>query len=431
MFKSISFLVLIWYVNTSFQICTYRSLRLSTAAQQKNTFTTTLSNLEFYTTHTLSLVGENEYHIALEQPYTAIRISALDSQSNTITISTTSETNVIGSTAEDKNIDIPASFILFSKSTSRLDLLAQKTTVVKIELFYAPPVSLPHFKNKTKNDCQKPETISQKLWRDGLPNPKPNRTTSTVNHCVIHHSAGSNTDSNYVNTLRNIYLLHTQSNGWDDIGYNYIIAPNGLIFAGRDALGAGDEDNIVGAHFCAKNSGTMGICLLGNYNTITPSESLINSLSHLLTWKLVKENISAHDSFIHPNGIGTALPVITMHRSGCATICPGDSMALMLTALRDDVAQRMAACQHNVAVASKPTYKQLVYPNPSKGKFYVMIEKQAEITHYTITNTMGKELQKSRWNPDGLVQTERISGNYTLALYNKKGQVSSTKIAIE
>src|SRR5690606_5894496 len=114
------------------------------------------------------------------------------------------------------------------------------------------------------NHCSEPQMIDPSHWRAGLPQPKGSPVFTSVNHIIIHHSAGSNLVTDFTNEVRNIYLYHTNVNGWDDIGYNFLIAPNGTIYQGRDGRGIVEKDYVMGAHMCGRNSGTMGICLLGD-----------------------------------------------------------------------------------------------------------------------------------------------------------------------
>lgn len=244
---------------------------------------------------------------------------------------------------------------------------------VKITLIFAPKIEVRDF-NKLKkfsNPCGKPPMISYTDWRKGLPAPTPPREKTTVEHLVIHHSAGSNTDTDYINTVRNIYLLHTQSNGWDDIGYNFLIAPDGTIFNGRDPLGAGEDDNILGAHFCSKNQNTMGICLLGNFMTKKPDNRAIFSLKYLLAWKLKKEKINAFGKTKHPQPDGNLLDNICGHRNGCSTSCPGDSLYDILSDVRIEAARIADSCGlilDNIEPIENGVFS--VYPNPSKNKIF-------------------------------------------------------------
>ena len=429
--KSLKLLILLvcWYSNTSFQV----SNTLSVEIQPKEFVEEESFTPLFYKKVELFLAENKTYKLDLGQSFTAVKINQLDSVLSTIAAETGFEKLTFGKPQLDENIDIPASFVVFKKQTNLLVLHSTQSTTVEIELFYAPPVqvALELTRNK-KADCDKPITIPQSQWRAGLPEPDSGRNAVVVKHCIIHHSAGSNTDTNYLNTVRNIYLLHTQSNGWDDIGYNFVIAPNGVIFSGRDAQGVADEDNIQGAHFCAKNGGTMGVCLLGNYNLISPTPSMQNSLNDLLSWKLHKEDIAATASFPHPTGLDDDLGSIAMHRDGCPTACPGDSVALLLNDIKYEVQQLIDECNGSVAV-EKPVakFKQMVYPNPSTGKFYALIEKSAGITKYRIIDQQGKEIENNRYPNTGKIVVDVPSGTYYLELWNNETKISSQVILIE
>lgn len=47
---------------------------------------------------------------------------------------------------------------------------------------------------------------------------------------------------------------------WNDIGYNFLVAPTGDVFEGR---GWG----VKGAHAVKYNSKSVGICLIGDYQS--------------------------------------------------------------------------------------------------------------------------------------------------------------------
>ncbi|MDN4166957.1 N-acetylmuramoyl-L-alanine amidase [Cytophagales bacterium LB-30] len=190
-------------------------------------------------------------------------------------------------------------------------------------------------------NCEEPASIPQSEWRAGLPAPNYSRSFTQVEHVIVHHSAGSNSATDYQQVVRDIYIYHTQSNGWSDVGYNYLIAQDGTIFKGRDPLD-GAQDNVIGAHFCGSNSQTMGICLLGNYETAQVSEATLGQLEDLITWKLKKEGLNPLASSAHP--ANSDLGVIAGHRNGCSTACPGENAYQLLQTIRENVADKLNAC---------------------------------------------------------------------------------------
>ncbi|VXD17451.1 N-acetylmuramoyl-L-alanine amidase [Marinoscillum sp. 108] len=185
------------------------------------------------------------------------------------------------------------------------------------------------------------DPILQEEWRNGLDAPSYSRSFTDVEHVIIHHAAGSNTNTNYTQVVRDIYIYHTEVNGWSDIGYNYLIAQNGALYAGRDPAG-GEQDNVLGAHFCGSNSQTMGICLLGNYEAALPTDATWATLQQLAAFKLQKENLDALGSSAHPLGqVGN----IAGHRDGCSTLCPGGNVYDQLSALRSEVDGLLSSCE--------------------------------------------------------------------------------------
>lgn len=419
------------YFTTSFQVSNNRSVSIAKSISSSDSLPQTSENQ--YKKLAINLLQDIDYHIDLGQDFTAIKITSSDSSAAELSLFCDSDSIYFGTIYTNDVVEMPPSFSVFSSTTRYITLRSNKSTSIVVELFYAKPIQIKLPKSlKNKTNCEKPTTVPQSEWRQGLPVPKPGRNTTIVKHCIIHHSAGSNTNTDYLNTIRNIYLLHTQSNGWDDIGYNFVIAPDGTIFSGRDPQNEGDEDNIQGAHFCAKNGGTMGICLLGNYNLTSPKPAMQNSLEELLAWKLHKENISTEQRFAHPDALGQELGTISMHRSGCPTECPGDSLALVLSQISANAQEIIDQC-NNVVSMAQPTekYKQLIYPNPSSGRFYVMIEEKAAISSYTIRGIDGKSLEKGIFPANGLIKTALPSGIYSIVLLSKELPISTQKISIK
>ncbi len=277
--------------------------------------------------------------------------------------------------------------------------------------------------------CQLPEILHTSVWRTGLPQPSYSRTETNVRHVIVHHSAGSNTDTDYVNVVRNIYLFHTQVNGWSDIGYNYLIAQDGTIFQGRsfsnDQL---DNDEVQGAHFCGKNSETMGICILGNYNTAVPTDTSVASLIKLTSWKLDKESLDPLASSSHP--ANSNLGVIAGHRNGCATECPGENLYVMLGDIRLEVEAYIASgCgeEEELQVFN-------VYPVPTAGRMNISLPSEQIPEAIWLTDATGKKFSvhayQDKEEKSWVVETAGLAAGMYILEVNGEGFEEKRKLLI-
>ena len=73
---------------------------------------------------------------------------------------------------------------------------------------------------------------------------------------VIHCSA---TPADMDIGVEKIKHWHVVENGWDDVGYHYVIKRDGTLETGRD-------ESMVGSHARAVNGTSIGICLIGGSN---------------------------------------------------------------------------------------------------------------------------------------------------------------------
>lgn len=205
-----------------------------------------------------------------------------------------------------------------------------------------------------QNTCPEPGSVPQSLWRSGLPDPIGTRVGLPTTHVVIHHSADANLElDDYTPVVKNIYTYHTQSNGWDDIGYNYLIAPNGVIYKGRDPKGNILQDEVQGAHLCGKNENTMGICMIGTFNSVLPTRAAMKALYTLAGWKVQKDHINPFGSTEHGIGpVAANLPDMPLanicgHKEGCQqgyTECPGHLFHSTFKELRDSIYLYASKC---------------------------------------------------------------------------------------
>ena len=106
-----------------------------------------------------------------------------------------------------------------------------------------------------------------------------------VHLAIVHHTAGTNTYSRSQSAaiVRGIETYHVLGNGWDDIGYNFLVDKYGQVFEGR---WGGMEKAVVGAHAMGFNYGSVGVALIGNYNGAGLTAAERTSLVKVLAWRL-------------------------------------------------------------------------------------------------------------------------------------------------
>ncbi|MEM8907958.1 MAG: hypothetical protein AAGD05_08950, partial [Bacteroidota bacterium] len=120
--------------------------------------------------------------------------------------------------------------------------------------------------------CSPPVVLERDDWCPTGNCPADNTPTpTTISHLIVHHSATANGVGDWPAVVRSIWDFHVNVWGWDDIGYNWLIDPNGQLYEGRG-------QSIQGAHFCGNNSGTTGVCLLGTFDVAPPSGAAQSTL---------------------------------------------------------------------------------------------------------------------------------------------------------
>lgn len=196
-------------------------------------------------------------------------------------------------------------------------------------------------------DFPKPPVVSRTDW--GCPDGQGSRWSpsyTTVTHLIVHHTATANTSSDWPAVVRMIWQWHAIDNGWGDIGYNFLIDPEGVIYEGRSG-----GDGAIGAHFCGTNSKTMGLSMIGTYSNIMPTNDAISSVHDLLVWKCNQISLDPLGSSYHSPS-GRTLNHISGHRDGCATACPGQTLYSFLPTLRTDIQNTLSGVAPSVVTQS-------------------------------------------------------------------------------
>jgi N-acetylmuramoyl-L-alanine amidase len=122
---------------------------------------------------------------------------------------------------------------------------------------------------------------------------------------VVHHSALPLSDG-----PREIQNLHMDEKGFADIGYHYLIDQSGSLYEGRAI-------DVRGAHTLGYNYGTVGICLIGNFEEIQPAQAQVEMLQNLVACLLGRfpkiDRLAGHNDY-NPG----------------VTLCPGENLAPLL-----------------------------------------------------------------------------------------------------
>lgn len=190
--------------------------------------------------------------------------------------------------------------------------------------------------NLQQQKYPKPPIVTRTEWGcpDGQVTTHGTLSYTTVTHLIVHHTFSPSTAANgdWAALVRSVWNFHVFSNGWADIGYNYVIDQTGVIYEGR----AGG-DNVIGAHFSGVNTNTMGVVIIGDFTSSTPPPAALNSLKKILAWKADQRAIDPAGQSRHAAS-GLTINNISGHRDGPgATACPGDAFYPMLSGIRTDV----------------------------------------------------------------------------------------------
>ncbi|WP_254878526.1 peptidoglycan recognition protein [Streptomyces sp. NA04227] len=170
--------------------------------------------------------------------------------------------------------------------------------------------------------------------------------TDTVKAAFVHHTASGNNYScaEAPALIRGIYRYHVQSEGWRDIGYNFLVDKCGTVYEGR---AGGVAKPVMGAHTLGFNEDSTGVAVLGTHSEDEAPAPALDALKKLTAWKLglhgadpagTTELVSGGGNRF-PKGQKVKLKVISGHRDGFSTECPGEKLYEKLDEIRTGAAE--------------------------------------------------------------------------------------------
>ena len=134
---------------------------------------------------------------------------------------------------------------------------------------------------------------------------------------VIHHTVEPAPVGDPADAVREIRRLHTEEYGWDDIGYGWLIGPDGSVHRGREGTGA---------HVLGHNEGTLGIALLGDFSHAAPPPAAVDALVDLVAAVTSTAGIdpSGEGEYVNPlSGLPARVANVAGHRDLRRNRVPG------------------------------------------------------------------------------------------------------------
>jgi hypothetical protein len=151
-----------------------------------------------------------------------------------------------------------------------------------------------------------------------------------VRLAIVHHTAGTNDYSAAQSAaiVRGIQAYHVLGNGWNDIGYNFLVDKYGQVFEGRSG---GIDQPVGGAHAQGFNTGSTGVAVLGTYSGRDITTAARSSLVKLISWRLDVAHVDPRTTLTFVSfgsdrfaaGTPVRLRAVSGHRDTAFTSCPG------------------------------------------------------------------------------------------------------------
>ena len=221
-----------------------------------------------------------------------------------------------------------------------------KGDVRRVRAFYlwSPPTSVPP---RTLSFAAAPAIVPRLSWGadESIRRAGPYFAES-LRFALVHHTAGSNnyTRAESAAIVRGIQVYHVKANGWNDLGYNFLVDKYGQVFEGRYG---GVEQNVVGAHAEGFNTGSVGVAMIGTYTGSGISAVARDSLARLLAWRLDVAHVDPLSTLSWPSGGNARFPrgvpvflrTVSGHRDAGFTECPGSALYAQLNDLAGRVGQ--------------------------------------------------------------------------------------------
>ncbi|MHC6626763.1 N-acetylmuramoyl-L-alanine amidase [Streptomyces globosus] len=196
----------------------------------------------------------------------------------------------------------------------------------------------------------KPTVVSRLEWGadESLNNEGPiYLPEGRVKAVFVHHTADAQPYdcSQSAAIVQGIHVYHVKTNGWRDLGYNFLVDKCGTIFEGRQG---GIDRPVLGAHTYGWNAESAGIAVLGDHTSTDTTPAAQAAIARITAYKHGQYDgdmngtatLTAGATQVNFSGksftAGQAYPfkAVSGHRDGFNTQCPGDRLYGQLDAVR-------------------------------------------------------------------------------------------------
>ncbi|MFN8517524.1 MAG: N-acetylmuramoyl-L-alanine amidase [Chloroflexia bacterium] len=176
-----------------------------------------------------------------------------------------------------------------------------------------------------------------------------------VNEKIIVHHTDTPNDGDPAAAVRSVYYYHAITQGWGDIGYNFLIDRNGNVYEGRFG-----GENVVAGHALRYNYGSVGIALLGAFagapapspspsaspspgaKTPTPAAPPVPTAAAEAALVQLASYKARFLDVLNPSYfVDKTIQSVVGHRDVLSTSCPGDNFYPHLASIRKAVADQV------------------------------------------------------------------------------------------
>ncbi|MFN2616548.1 MAG: peptidoglycan recognition protein [Thermoleophilaceae bacterium] len=189
----------------------------------------------------------------------------------------------------------------------------------------------------------RPAIVPRSGWNAGQCPPREAPDYGTVKTAFVHHTVNANdyTREEAPDIVLAICRYHRNSNGWNDIGYNFLVDRFGTIYEGR---AGGVDAPVVGAQAQGYNAQSTGVANIGTFSDVPQTHDALVAMARLIRWKLPISGAPTYgyttlvsaggSSNRYPSGAHVRVRRVIGHRDTGQTECPGNALYNQLPELR-------------------------------------------------------------------------------------------------